>query len=141
MLLVKEHQKYPTFALSKTSFQLNQHIPTELTPRIFSQSAPLYHKTPIPLNHKDPYTLLIAVLLSAQCTDKRVNQVTPQLFELANSPLKMQTLTIQKIKSIVKPCGLAQRKATRLLRIIIATIIHLTDTVLKRESWRKTPER
>ena len=89
---------------------------------IYQKLESLYPKTPIPLNHKDPYTLLIAVLLSAQCTDKRVNQVTPQLFELANSPLKMQTLTIQKIKSIVKPCGLAQRKATaiyELSRILI----------------------
>ena len=72
----------------------------------------LYPETPIPLNHKDPYTLLIAVLLSAQCTDKRVNKVTPYLFKLANSPQKMIKLTVSKIEAIVRPCGLAPRKST-----------------------------
>ena len=71
----------------------------------------LYPETPIPLEHKDSYTLLIAVLLSAQCTDKRVNLVTPHLFRLADSPQKMVKLTPKKIESIVRSCGLAPRKS------------------------------
>ena len=71
----------------------------------------LYPQTPIPLEHRDPYTLLIAVLLSAQCTDKRVNQITPSLFALADSPEEMAKLTPKKIESIIRPCGLAPRKS------------------------------
>ena len=71
----------------------------------------LFPETPIPLKHKDPYTLLIAVLLSAQCTDERVNKITPQLFKLADSPQKMQKLSVQQIENIIRPCGLAPRKA------------------------------
>jgi len=71
----------------------------------------LYPNPPIPLDHKDPYTLLIAVLLSAQCTDARVNKVTPSLFKLASTPNKMAALTIDEINQIVRPCGLAPRKA------------------------------
>ncbi len=70
-----------------------------------------FPETPIPLDHKDPYTLLIAVLLSAQCTDVRVNQVTPHLFKQADSPKKMVQLKISEIENIVRPCGLAPRKA------------------------------
>ena len=64
-----------------------------------------------PLDHKDPYTLLIAVLLSAQCTDERVNQVTPALFKLADTPQKMAKQNPADIEAIVKPCGLAPRKS------------------------------
>lgn len=71
----------------------------------------LYPETPIPLDHKDPFTLLVAVVLSAQCTDKRVNQVTPALFALANSPEAMAGLTVAQIDAIVRPCGLSPRKA------------------------------
>ena len=71
----------------------------------------LYPETPIPLDHKDPYTLLVAVLLSAQCTDKRVNLVTPSLFELADSPHEMVKQTVEDIKSIIRPCGLSPRKS------------------------------
>lgn len=71
----------------------------------------LFPETPIPLDHTDPYTLLIAVLLSAQCTDIRVNQVTPKLFKRANSPKKMVKLAVQEIEDIIRPCGLAPRKA------------------------------
>ena len=71
----------------------------------------LYPETPIPLDHKDPYTLLIAVLLSAQCTDVRVNKVTPALFQLADTPEKMVKLKVAQIESIIKPCGLAPRKS------------------------------
>ncbi|MFN5869859.1 MAG: endonuclease III domain-containing protein, partial [Akkermansiaceae bacterium] len=62
-----------------------------------------YPKTPIPLDHTSPYTLLIAVLLSAQCTDVRVNQVTPALFKLANTPEKMRLIAVDKIREIIRP--------------------------------------
>ena len=71
----------------------------------------LYPETPIPLDHKDPYTLLIAVLLSAQCTDARVNTVTPILFSKADNPFDMVKLSVDKIKSIIRPCGLSPRKS------------------------------
>lgn len=70
----------------------------------------LFPTTPIPLDHKDPYTLLIAVLLSAQCTDERVNQVTPALFKLADNPSDMSELPIEKIQAIIRPCGLSPKK-------------------------------
>lgn len=71
----------------------------------------LYPTTPIPLDHTDPYTLLIAVLLSAQCTDKRVNIVTPDLFALADSPEQMIKLDVEQIREIIRPCGLSPRKS------------------------------
>jgi endonuclease-3 len=71
----------------------------------------LYPETPIPLNHSDPYTLLVAVLLSAQCTDVRVNQVTPALFELASTPEMMAQVPVEAIKAIIRPCGLSPRKS------------------------------
>jgi len=71
----------------------------------------LYPETPIPLQHQDPYTLLIAVLLSAQCTDERVNKVTPYLFEKANTPHSMIELEVAEIKEIIRPCGLSPRKS------------------------------
>lgn len=71
----------------------------------------LYPEVPIPLDHKDPYTLLVAVLLSAQCTDKRVNEVTPALFELADNPLDMSRQSVDDIRAIIRPCGLSPRKS------------------------------
>ena len=71
----------------------------------------LYPETPIPLDHKDAYTLLIAVLLSAQCTDIRVNQVTPALFDLADNPYDMVRVPVEDIKAIIRPCGLSPRKS------------------------------
>jgi len=71
----------------------------------------LFPTTPIPLDHKDPYTLLIAVLLSAQCTDERVNQVTPALFQLADNPFDMALIPAEKIQAIIRPCGLSPKKA------------------------------
>lgn len=71
----------------------------------------LYPTTPIPLNHTDPYTLLVAVLLSAQCTDERVNKVTPSLFKLADTPQKMVLVEISEIQEIIRPCGLSPRKS------------------------------
>ena len=71
----------------------------------------LYPETPIPLNHKDAYTLLIAVLLSAQCTDERVNKITPILFAKADNPFDMVKLSVEEIKTIIRPCGLSPRKS------------------------------
>ena len=70
-----------------------------------------YPETPVPLNHDDNFTLLVAVLLSAQCTDKRVNEVTPHLFNIADNPLSMSKLSEKKIYSIIKPCGLGPKKS------------------------------
>ncbi len=70
-----------------------------------------YPEIPIPLNHKDPYTLLIAVLLSAQCTDVRVNQITPILFAKADNPYDMIKLSIEEIQDIIRPCGLSPMKS------------------------------
>ena len=70
-----------------------------------------YPKTPIPLDHKDNFTLLVAVLLSAQCTDERVNQVTPKLFKIASNPQKMSKLSQNQIYTIIKPCGLGPKKS------------------------------
>ena len=71
----------------------------------------LYPEVTPPLNHKDPYTLLIAVLLSAQSTDKRVNLITPKLFKYADNPFKMTKLSVEKIKNIIKPIGLSNTKS------------------------------
>ena len=71
----------------------------------------LYPNPPIPLNHKDPYTLLIAVILSAQCTDARVNQITPLLFAQADNPYDMVKLTQEEIRQIIKPVGLSPMKS------------------------------
>lgn len=71
----------------------------------------LYPETPIPLDHSDAYTLLIAVLLSAQCTDERVNKITPSLFKRANNPFDMIKLSVEEIREIIKPCGLSPRKS------------------------------
>ena len=71
----------------------------------------LYTETPIPLDHKDPYTLLIAVLMSAQSTDARVNTITPLLFDKADTPYDMIKLTVDEIKEIIKPVGLSPMKS------------------------------
>ena len=71
----------------------------------------LYPEIPIPLNHKDPYTLLIAVLLSAQCTDVRVNQITPLLFSKADNPYDMIKMSVEEIREIIRPCGLSPMKS------------------------------
>ncbi|MCX6177055.1 MAG: endonuclease III [Bacteroidetes bacterium] len=78
---------------------------------ILSKLEELYPETPIPLNHSDPYTLLIAVLLSAQCTDVRVNQITPLLFAKANNPTDMLKLSVEEIQNIIRPCGLSPMKS------------------------------
>ena len=78
---------------------------------IITELERLCPRTPFPLDHKHAYTLLIAVLLSAQCTDERVNQITPTLFSLADTPQKMVTVPVEKIREIIKPCGLSPRKS------------------------------
>ncbi len=78
---------------------------------IIEELEKLYPTTLVPLDHTDAYTLLIAVLLSAQCTDKRVNLVTPELFALANNPYDMIKLTVPQIRAIIRPCGLSPRKS------------------------------
>ena len=76
-----------------------------------------YPETPVPLEHSSVYTLLIAVLLSAQCTDERVNKVTPYLFKLASSPEAMSKISQQKIYEIIKPCGLGPKKSSAILEL------------------------
>ncbi|MFN3875349.1 MAG: endonuclease III [Flavobacteriales bacterium] len=71
----------------------------------------LYPATSIPLDHQDPYTLLVAVVLSAQCTDKKVNEITPLLFAKARTPQEMVKLSVQEVEDIIRPCGLAPAKA------------------------------
>jgi len=78
---------------------------------VLSTLEELYPETPSPLNHSDPYTLLIAVLLSAQCTDERVNQITPLLFAKANNPTDMLKLSVEEIQNIIRPCGLSPMKS------------------------------
>lgn len=73
--------------------------------------AELYPQTPIPLDHRDAYTLLVAVLLSAQCTDKRVNLVTPHLRALADNPADMARVPVAEIQAVIRPCGLSPQKA------------------------------
>ena len=78
---------------------------------ILTELERLYPETPVPLDHSDPYTLLIAVLLSAQCTDERVNKITPLLFERASTPEEMVKLSIDEIRSIIRPVGLSPMKS------------------------------
>ena len=91
----------------------------------------LYEDPPIPLDHKDPYTLLVSVLLSAQTTDKRVNLVTPELFRRAPTPRKMVKLTVEEILAIIRTCGLAPGKARN---------IHALSEILLREHGGRVPE-
>ena len=82
----------------------------------------LYPETPVPLDHVDAYTLLVAVLLSAQCTDARVNTVTPALFALADNPRDMMRQSVEDIRQIIRPCGLSPRKSaaiSELSRILV----------------------
>lgn len=83
----------------------------EKSQAIHTQLEDLYPETPIPLDHTDPYTLLVAVLLSAQCKDERVNTITPLLYQRADTPKKMIQLSIEEIQDIIRPCGLSARKS------------------------------
>jgi endonuclease III len=91
----------------------------------------LYPTPPIPLQHKDPYTLLVAVLLSAQCTDERVNQVTPALWELADNPFDMAKVPVEKIQAVIRPCGLSPQKSKA---------ISLLSQILVNEHGGQVPE-
>ena len=84
---------------------------TEKVQFVIDKLQELYPTIPIPLDHKDPYTLLIAVLMSAQSTDVRVNKITPLLFEVADNPYKMVKLSVEEIRDIIKPVGLSPMKA------------------------------
>ena len=77
----------------------------------------LYPETPIPLDHKDAYTLLVAVLLSAQCTDVRVNLITPDLFALADNPYDMAKVPVERIQEIIRPCGLSPAKSAAISKL------------------------
>lgn len=87
------------------------NIKQEKADYIVQRLEELYPETPIPLDHSDPYTLLIAVLLSAQCTDVRVNKITPLLFKKAKTPKAMVKLSVKEIEEIIRPCGLSPRKS------------------------------
>ena len=89
----------------------------ERADRIGVQLDELYPTTPIPLDHNDPYTLLVAVMLSAQTTDKKVNEVTPALFALADEPARMAELEVDEIREIIREIGLAPTKAKNLKRM------------------------
>lgn len=79
--------------------------------------AELYPETPVPLDHTDAYSLLVAVLLSAQCTDKRVNLVTPHLWALADNPADMAKVPVEKIQAVIRPCGLSPQKAKAISKL------------------------
>ena len=99
-----------------------------------------FPEVPIPLDHKDAYTLLIAVLLSAQCTDERVNKITPLLFERADNPYDMIGLEVDEIREIIKPCGLSPRKSkaiSELSHILINQ--HNGEVPANMESLEKLP--
>ena len=76
-----------------------------------------YPEPPIPLDHKDPYTLLVAVLLSAQCTDERVNKITPELWKLADNPYDMAQVPVEDIKQVIRPCGLSPQKSKAIAKL------------------------
>ena len=84
---------------------------------IDSRLEELYPDPPVPLDHQDPFTLLVAVLLSAQCTDERVNQVTPALFQLADNPFDMACHSADTIREIIRPCGLSPQKSKAIRRL------------------------
>ena len=83
----------------------------EKTQFVVTKLEELYPQTLVPLDHKDPFTLLVAVLLSAQCTDERVNKITPLLFAVADNPFDMAELPVEQIKEIIRPCGLSPMKS------------------------------
>ncbi|MGI9592173.1 MAG: endonuclease III [Myxococcota bacterium] len=89
----------------------------EKAERIRKELDALYPEFEVPLDHRDPYTLLIAVLLSAQCTDVKVNQITPKLFARASTPAEMAELSTATIRSIIKPCGLSPQKSKAIRRL------------------------
>ena len=88
-----------------------------------------YPEVPIPLDHKNNFTLLVAVLLSAQCTDERVNKVTPNLFSIASDPLSMSKLSVNKIYKIIKPCGLGPQKSKAISKLSKILVTRFSSNV------------
>ena len=88
-----------------------------------------YPETPIPLDHYDNYSLLVAVLLSAQCTDERVNKVTPELFNIASTPIEMSKLSTDAIYKIIKPCGLGPKKS-KAIKSLSKTLVEKYDSAV-----------
>jgi endonuclease-3 len=88
-----------------------------------------YPETPIPLDHYDNYSLLVAVLLSAQCTDERVNKVTPELFNIASTPIEMSKLSTDAIYKIIKPCGLGPKKS-KAIKSLSKTLVEKYDSTV-----------
>ena len=101
----------------------------EKAKKVYSILNQAYKSTPVPLDHDDPYTLLIAVLLSAQCTDERVNKVTPYLFKKAKTPKKMIKLSYEEVYSIIKPCGLGPKKSRAILELSSILVDQFNSTV------------
>lgn len=97
--------------------ELRNLTKTERVDFILNRLQALYPQPPIPLQHKDAYTLLIAVLLSAQCTDERVNTVTPALFAVADNPYDMAKVPVEKIQELIRPCGLSPQKSKAISRL------------------------
>jgi len=101
----------------------------EKAERIQKKLDALYPEPPVPLDHEDPFTLLIAVLLSAQCTDERVNQVTPKLFARADTPAAMAKLSVEQIRAIIRPCGLSPQKS-KAIRGLSQILVEKYDSVV-----------
>ena len=112
MTVLKQHAESRA-----TSTACNLMLKAERTDYILQRLQALYPETPVPLDHKDPYTLLVAVLLSAQCTDERVNKVTPVLFQRADNPIDMAQLSAKEIERVIKPCGLSPQKSRAIQRL------------------------
>ncbi len=98
---------------------------------VLHKLAELYPRTTIPLDHEDPYTLLVAVVLSAQCTDQKVNEITPLLFAKARSPQQMMKLSVEEIQDIIRPCGLSPMKSKG---------IHGLSKIIVEEHGGKVPQ-
>ena len=108
--------------IQKKPLQQNNPSPQTLNKKarvdfILRRLQELYPAPPVPLDHQDNYTFLVAVLLSAQCTDERVNQITPKLWELADNPQDMSKKSITQIQEIIRPCGLSPQKAKAIFNL------------------------
>lgn len=97
-------------------------IRTERAKAVRERLEELYPETPIPLDHVDMYTLLVSVLLSAQCTDKMVNRVTPKLWELSNNPFDMSKQSVERIRTIIQPCGLSPQKSKAIKELSVILV-------------------
>lgn len=97
-------------------------IRTERAKAVRERLEELYPETPIPLDHVDMYTLLVSVLLSAQCTDKMVNRVTPKLWELSNNPYDMSKQSVESIRTIIQPCGLSPQKSKAIKELSVILV-------------------